>query len=94
MSRAPDPGSALHNPPVLISRTTTVRGAVGLANGLAVLGVVATAVSIALYAYNARHVDTSISYLFGDAAAGLLYPLLGAFLPDKIEATSVARINS
>jgi len=101
--RTPRQDVDLHNPPVLISRTTTVRGAVVLANVLAVLGVVATAVSVALYAYNVPRVDVPIHYLFGDAAAGMLYPLIGAFLVRRrpgnrvgwvFAATSVMALNA
>jgi signal transduction histidine kinase len=93
----------LQNPAVRVSRSSAVRGAVLLAAALAALAVLTTAASVALYAYNAGRVAVPLHYLFGDAAAGLLYPLTGAFLvsrrPDNrvgwvFAATSVLAVDA
>jgi signal transduction histidine kinase len=57
-------------------RAWLVRGAVVLA----VLAVASTAASLWLYAYNLPRVTVELAYLYGDAVAGLLYPLAGAYL--------------
>jgi len=97
--RPPHASEDLHNPAVRITRTTAVRGAVVLA----VVGVLTTAASVALYAYNLPRVHVPLHYLFGDATAGLVYPLTGAFLvrlrPGSrvgwvFAATSVLAVNS
>ena len=86
----------------LVNRTGVLRLASAAATFFAVAAVVALPLSLLLYLDSRHHHVPGVHYLYGDYSAGLLYPVVGAYLlrrrPDNrvgwvFAATSVIGIN-